>query len=76
MNKQKLRKIKLRIEKLRGSNANIRSRELISIAKALGRTQFKRGREPNYISSLLPGTTPISIPNDPNHLINLPLVIF
>lgn len=43
--------------------ANIKSQDLIRLAEALGREKSKRGKEPTYVSLLLPDNKPISIPN-------------
>ena len=63
MDKKKLKKIKLVLKALRSRPNNIRSKELIKLAKSLGRRLTDRGSEPNYISDLLPRKHPISIPN-------------
>lgn len=66
MDKAKVSRLKRRLSALRAKGANIRSRELKSLAKALGRRHHKqRGREPTWISEALPESTPISIPDHP-----------
>jgi hypothetical protein len=65
MNKQKLGKLKRRLNQLRGRRGNIRSRELVKLAQALGRKRSKRGDEPTYVSVRLPYSLPISIPDHP-----------
>jgi len=65
MDKKKLKKIKKTLNDLRSKPNNIRSKELIKLAKSLGRRLFKRGHEPTYVSNLLPRSYPISIPNHP-----------
>lgn len=68
MNKVKLRRLKKKLEKLRTRPANIKPEELINLAEALGRERSNRGKEPTYISALLPYRTPLSIPNHPGSL--------
>jgi len=63
VDKKKLEKIKKKIAALRLRSNNIRSIELIKLAKSLGRKIVNRGHEPNYISVFLPRSRPISIPN-------------
>jgi len=65
INKRKLQKIKKKLQKLRLRPNNIRSVELASLAKSLKRRLFDRGKEPTYVSDLLPRSRPISIPNHP-----------
>jgi hypothetical protein len=65
MDKKKLQKIKKRLQALRLRSNNIRSAELVSLARSLKRRLFDRGKEPTYISNLLPKSRPISIPNHP-----------
>jgi hypothetical protein len=68
MDKKKLERLERKIENMRLRLANIRASELISLAEALGRVKSKRGKEPVYVSELLPESTPISIPNHPGSL--------
>lgn len=68
MDKKKLNKLKRRLEDMRGRVSNLTAQELVSLAKALGRTRSKRGKEPTYISELLPQSKPISIPYHPGSL--------
>ncbi len=68
MDKKKLKKIRKNLSNLRLKPNNIRSRELIKLAKSLGRKLFDRGHEPTYISDLLPRSYPISIPKHPGAL--------
>lgn len=68
MDRKKLKKIKKSIKDLRLKSNNIRSNELIKLAKSLGRRLFNRGHEPNYLSDLLPRSRPISIPNHPGSM--------
>jgi hypothetical protein len=68
MDKVKLNRLKRRIAKMRLHPANIKSQDLIRLAEALGREKSKRGKEPTYVSLLLPDNKPISIPNHPGSL--------
>lgn len=68
MDTRKLRRLKKSLSHLRGRVANIRSDELVKFAQALGRERSKRGKEPTYVSKLLPHSRPISIPNHPGSL--------
>lgn len=68
MDKAKLRREKRKLERLRQHPANIRAQELINLAEALGRERSNRGKEPTFISLLLPDSNPISIPNHPGSL--------
>lgn len=60
-----MQKIKKRLQALRSRPNNIRSAELVSLARSLKRRLFDRGKEPTYVSDLLPKSYPISIPNHP-----------
>ncbi len=62
MNKKRLKAIRGELEALRGQKHQVRSAPLERIAKRLGRTPSKRGKEPNFVSDK-PGWTPLSIPN-------------
>lgn len=66
MNRNKLKKLRLEIDKLRG-RGGIKSRELEALAEALGRKCHPRGSEPTWISEVT-GFRPISIPNHPTDL--------
>ena len=68
MDKQKLSRLRKRIQALRSRLGNIRSRELISLATALGRKRNNRGKEPTFISELLPHSRPITITEHPRAL--------
>lgn len=61
MNKQTLNRVQRRIDKLR--NQDVSSEKLENIAKSLGRVRSKKGKEPNWVSTLLPGSRPIGIPH-------------
>ena len=68
MNRRKLSRLRKLIQTLRGRLGNIKSRELESLARALGRKLDNRGKEPTFISELLPQARPLSIPHHPNAL--------
>jgi hypothetical protein len=61
MNRQKLNKLRNRVEELR-KKGGIGSSELESLARALGRVKSKRGKEPNWINKIFPNLRPLSIP--------------
>jgi hypothetical protein len=67
MNKNKLKKIQREIRSLRKRSGSVTERELVAIAKKLGRQRANRGTEPTYISDNLPGP-PIRIPSHPGTL--------
>jgi hypothetical protein len=67
MDRKKLQRVRWRLESLRARSANIGRRELVSLAKALGRRRFDRGKEPTYISDLH-GARPVTIPSHPGAL--------
>jgi len=66
--RKRLQRLKRLLAELRHRSGNIRSRELVSLARALGRVLYDRGKEPTYVSTLLPNSRPISIPNHPGAL--------
>jgi hypothetical protein len=69
MNKYKLDKLKRELSKLRRQSAGIRSRDLQSLAKSLGRRRIKkRTGEPTWISTRFANARPISIPDHPGAL--------
>jgi hypothetical protein len=69
MTKQKLKRLRRQLEALRARPANIRADELQRLVAALGRDREKKRRgEPMWISSLLPSSRPLSIPNHPGRL--------
>ena len=68
INKQKLAEIREEIEALRSASRSIRSNDLVSLAKKLGRERVVRGKHPQYSSTLLPNRNPISIPAHPGTL--------
>ncbi|MCP4646822.1 MAG: hypothetical protein GY852_03685 [bacterium] len=67
MNKNKLRRIRKEIEKLR-PRGGIKSKELESLAKKLGRKKHKRGKEPTWMSEECPERNAVTIPNHPGDL--------
>jgi len=68
MDDKKLQKIKKWLQKLRLKPNNIRSAELVRLAKSLERRLFDRGKEPTYVSDVLLQSRPISIPDHPGAL--------
>lgn len=63
MSKRKLRQLRKRLQALRARVRNIESRELESLARAVGRKRADRGKEPTFIHTLLPQSRPLSIPH-------------
>lgn len=63
MNRRKLRQLRKRLNALRARPGNIKSGELESLARALGRKRANRGKEPTFISEVLPRNRPLSIPH-------------
>jgi hypothetical protein len=69
MSKKKLQRLKRQLATLRQRIGNIKSSELQRLAQALGRHHdTHRGKEPTFVSRLLPHSRPISIPNHPGSL--------
>ena len=69
MTKKRLNGLIRKLDDLRSAPANITSRELISIAKSLGRRRKKKRRgEPIYISIIFPQLSPLRIPQHPGAL--------
>ena len=62
MNPTKVRKLRRRIASLRAGKANVRSRQLRSLARAVGRERVKRGKEPTFEKA---GRPPLTIPDHP-----------
>jgi len=62
MTKSKIRKLRQRIAKLR-NQGDVSSRQLERLAHSAGRKRDPRGKEPQYISDLLPNSFPFSIPH-------------
>jgi hypothetical protein len=65
MNKKKLAKLRRDLKQLRAGKYNIKPRDLISLAKRLGRRLDNRGKHPMYVSDLFPSARAISIPGHP-----------
>jgi hypothetical protein len=61
MEEEKLQRIEEEVRCLRRKLANIHDRELISLVRQLGRERSNRGKEPTFISDLIPGPA-ITIP--------------
>ena len=61
MNRKKLDKLEQQIEAIR-KKGGIKSSELESLAKELGRVKSKRGKEPTWISEQFNDLRPVSIP--------------
>jgi hypothetical protein len=57
----RLNKIEGELDSLRARSASLRPRELIDIAKKLGRYRSNQGKEPTFVSDGIPGR-PITIP--------------
>jgi hypothetical protein len=69
MNKKKLQRLKRQVAALRQRLGNIRSKELQRLAQALGRDREKKRRgEPMWISTALPSSRPLAIPDHPGTL--------
>jgi hypothetical protein len=61
MNRQKLDKIRKQVEELR-KKGGIKSSELESLARALGRVRSMRGKHPIWVNKTFPDLRPLSIP--------------
>ena len=57
-----------RLQALRTRSGIIKSGELERLARALGRRLSNRGKEPTFVSDLLPQSRPLSIPHHPGTL--------
>jgi hypothetical protein len=62
MDKRKVERLRRKIAKIRRTGG-IRSSELVRLAQQVGRRLHQRGREPTWVSELLPGARPLSIPS-------------
>jgi hypothetical protein len=62
MSRQKLDKLRKRIEELR-QKGGIGSSELESLARALGRVRSMRGKHPIWVNKTFPDLRPLSIPH-------------
>ena len=56
----RIRRLRRRIQKLRLGKAQVKPRQLVTLAIAIGRVPDKRGKEPTYV---LPPLPPLSIPH-------------
>lgn len=64
MNRATLKKLKRELQQMRSNYAPVSSGDLERFAKALGRDQDKRGKEPTWVRKLDPHLSPpLSIPN-------------
>ena len=64
MTLKKVERLRAEVEDLRRKR-DVKSREVVSLAKRIGRVLDNRGKEPTYIHPELPNRRPISIPNHP-----------
>ena len=65
MNKKKIAKLRRELDGLRAGKYNLKTSDVVSLAKRIGRSRdTSRGKEPTYVS-VLPRTTPLSIPGHP-----------
>jgi hypothetical protein len=62
MDRFKLDRIRERLNSLRGQGG-IKPRKVEALARALGRTHHKRGKEPTWINKLIPELQPLTIPH-------------
>jgi hypothetical protein len=67
MDLKKIQKLRSQIEGLRG-RGGIKSDEIESLARRLGRRRAKKGKEPTYVSEVFPDLRPVSIPSHPRDL--------
>ena len=69
MNRRRLSKIRQQIEACH-KRGGIKSAELESLAKDLGRVKSKRGKEPTWVNEQFPELYPLSIPHHGSHDLN------
>ena len=69
MNSRRLSKIRQQMEAYR-KRGGIKSAELESLAKDLGRVKSKRGKEPTWVNERFPELYPLSIPHHGSHDLN------
>ncbi len=62
MNKNTLRRLRRKLDKLRSGVANLSSADLIGLADSLGRKCRKGGSERNFVSIYFPSKPPFGIP--------------
>jgi hypothetical protein len=58
---RKIARLRRRLEKLR-RRGGVGAEELERLASAVGRRRHPRGREPTWVSTVLPNARPLSIP--------------
>ena len=62
MDRKKLLKLSRKLDGFR-KRGGIKAKKLEGLAKAVGRKEHKRGKEPTWVSAVLPNRVPISIPS-------------
>ena len=62
MNPGRIRRLRRRIRQVQAGKANVRSRELRSLARSVGRVPVKRGKHPTFERK---GRPPLTIPIHP-----------
>ncbi len=62
MDKKKLKKVKIKLERLRQSPHGIKASKLVSLAMQLGRHHSPKGKEPAYVRQSNPSLRPLTIP--------------
>ena len=62
MNRKKLSKIQQEVNGFR-NRGGIKSSEIESVAKRLGRAKSRRGKEPTWVNKQFPYLRPLSIPH-------------
>jgi hypothetical protein len=67
MNTKKIQKVRHQIARYRRLGG-VRGRMLERLAIQLGRKRHKRGKEPIWVSDILPSARPLSIPSHPGDL--------
>lgn len=67
MNRKRLGKLREELQSFR-RRGSIRSEELESVARALGRELHSRGKEPTWVNRQFPELRPLSIPHHSHEL--------
>ncbi len=67
MNQNEIRRLREEIARFRRAGG-VKSRDLERLAASLGRKRHRRGKEPTWVSEMLPGARPLSIPSHPRDL--------
>jgi len=62
MHQNRIRHLRMEIDRLRRVGG-VKSRDLERLAARLGRKRHRRGKEPTWISEMLPEARPLSIPS-------------